>query len=410
MKIGKYISELLFENDFVILPELGEFSTKYIPAKFIPELKKVESPSKKITFSEKNKTGGGLLIEYIASKEGIGSQQAKGFVFSFVSEMQNSMRSGKKVELESIGVFSMDQAGNIVFEPDNSINYLSDSVGMKSVSEPEKKSEDEAKSELDKVMDDVKSDVPPPPPPAPSPVVPPVSAPPPMPPEPVAEEPAKPEPAKEDEPEKETVPPVEPPATPRPVSVPLGSRTVNINQPKPEQKERARPSTSSLDQETSGGGLPPALKWVAFTVVPILVIVIIIAFNFEFIFGEKSIFRDRTEAPAVTVSEPVTVDEARPLEPEPAPVEAFDPTQPPPAPESGRPVFYIIVGSFEEEHSALILAEELRTQGARTASVFPPNRQGFYRVSFGYYYDLREAENMLESAKEINPQAWILHR
>lgn len=406
MKLGKYISELLFENDFVILPDLGEFSTKYIPAKFIPELKKVESPSKRITFNEKNKTGGGLLIEYIASKEEIGSQQAKGFVHSFVSEMQNSLRSGKRVELESVGFFTMDQAGNIVFEPDNSINYLSDSVGMKSVSEPDKKTEEEAKSDLDKIIEDAQSDVSTPPAPPPSPEVTPVAPPPPLPPEPTETQ-SKEEQTSEEKPEKEEAKAPEPPAPPRTMSVPLGSRTATINKPRTEPVGRSRTSSSSEDTQ-KGAGLPPALKWVAFTVVPLLIIIIIVAFNFEFIFGEKSIFKEREPIPVV--SEPVVVDETRTAEPITEPVDVFDPTQPPPPPDAGRPVYYIIVGSFEEEHSALILAEELRTLGARTASVFPQNRQGFYRVSFGYYYDLREAENELEEAREVNPQAWILHR
>ena len=386
MKIGKYISELLFENDFVILPQLGEFSTKYIPAKFIPELKKVESPSKVVTFNEKNKTGGGLLIEYIAKKEGIGSQQAKDFVTDFVMEMQNSLKSGKKVELEKIGTFSLDQSGTISFEPDTSINYLNDSIGMSSVKEPTKKSEEEAKTELDKVIEDAKKETPPP-----------------------AEEPAK-----------KDIPPVAPPIPETPKDkAPSQEKKEEPKPVHPFSKKHYSPPKPESEQEedfyeeehpgTKTAGLPPALKWVAFTVVPLLIIIIILAFNFEYIFGEKSIFKSQepvvTETPAPVVteteSEVVAQDESE---------EMFDPTIAPPAPERGRQVFYIIVGSFEEEHSAEILAEELRMKGARTASVFPVNRLGFYRVSYGYYYDLQEAERDLEQAKQINPNAWVLHR
>ncbi len=386
MKIGKYISELLFENDFVILPNLGEFSTKYIPAKFIPELKKVESPSKVVTFNEKNKTGGGLLIEYIAKKEGIGSQQAKDFVTDFVAEMQNSLKSGKKVELESIGVFSLDQSGIIAFEPDTSINYLNDSIGMTSVKEPSKKREEDAKTELDKVLEDVKKETPPP----------------------------------VQEPEKKEIPPVSPPVPEPPKDKAPEEEKKEVPRPvHPFAKKEFTPSTSDQEHDDDHfddrhtdkkpAGLPPALKWVAFTVVPLLIIIIILAFNFEYIFGEKSVFRSKepvvTHTPAPVVTEP-EVEEVVQDEPE----EVFDPTVAPPAPERGRPVFYIIVGSFEEEHSAEILAEELRMKGARTASVFPINRLGFYRVSYGYYYDLQQAERDLEQAKQVNPDAWILHR
>ncbi len=387
MKIGKYISELLFENDFVILPDLGEFSTKYIPAKFIPELKKVESPSKVITFNEKNKTGGGLLIEYIARKEQIGSQQAREFVTNFVAEMKNSLKSGKKVELDSIGLFTMDQSGVLMFEPDKSVNYLSDSIGMTSVKEPARKSEEEAKTELDKVLEDARKETPP-----------------------VKDEkPAEPEKPKDAEKKDEKKPE---PAS-EPVAPPSGQKAPDTplrNFQEPVSQKSSSPHIKKTEEErTKSGGLPPALKWVAFTVVPLLIIIIVLAFNYEYLFGDKSVFR--TEEPVVTESVlPEPIEPEAVAEPEPVVEEAFDPTVAPPAPERGRPVYYIIAGSFEEEHSALILAEELRTQGARTASVFPINRLGFYRVSYGYYYDLQEAERELQKAKEINPNAWILHR
>jgi nucleoid DNA-binding protein len=399
MKIGKYISELLFENDFVILPEIGEFSTKYIPAKFIPELRKVESPSKLITFNDRNKTGGGLLTEYIANKENISSIEAKQFVDNFVAEMQNSLKSGKKVELESVGVFSMDQGGNINFDPDTSVNYLVDSAGMSSVTEPIRKTEDQAKTELDKVMEETGvSD----------------------------EEPKEEEPEVVSEPVRpveDIIPPVEEPLTPAeepmdPVDERSRKDADNLRQYIPEPPRR-EPVTPIIGKRSGSpvrkGGLSPALKWVAFTVVPLLIIIIILALNYDYIFGDKSVIWKRDAAqPAPVVTTPGTVEE--PVT-EPAPVveettpvqQAFDPTVPPPAPEAGRRVYYIIVGSFEEEHSAIILAEQLREKGARTASVFPI-RQGFYRVSYGYYYDLREAERELVQAQTINENAWILHR
>ncbi len=388
MKIGKYISELLFENDFVILPEFGEFSTKYIPAKFIPELKKVESPSKVITFNEKNKTGGGLLIEYIARKEGIGSQQAKEFVGNFVAEMKNSLKSGKKVELDSIGVFSLDQSGDTVFEPDTSINYLSDSLGMTSVKEPAKKSEEEAKSELDKVLEAAKKEKTPKDEEKTPPVAPPVK-----------EVKASDTDASKDK-EKEAA---SEPLGQKPAGVPVRPITEPVTRRRTPSHEK---EPTVVVQKT---GLPPAMKWVAFTVVPLLIIIIILAFNYEYIFGEKSVFK--TEETTTTEARTEFEEEPEVVEAEPvAEEEVFDPTVAPPAPESGRKVYYIIVGSFEEEHSAMILAEELRRKGARTASVFPINRLGFYRVSYGYYYDLNEAERQLEQAKQVNPNAWILHR
>jgi cell division septation protein DedD len=396
MKIGKYISELLFENDFVILPQVGEFSTKYIPAKFIPELKKVESPSKIITFNDKNKSGGGLLTEYIAQKENKTSIEAREFVNNFVTEMLNSLNAGKKVELENIGVFSMDSSGNILLDPDKSINYLNDSVGMTSVNEPAKKSEEDAKSELDKVLEGVSTGT-------------------------AAREDAKPEiaqpEAEEKKPEEEKK--EEQPVEKQPVETQPASATPAAKPPvvpiRPVQEPATRKTIAPREKEEApvkNGGLPPAMKWVAFTVVPLLVVIIILAFNYEFIFGEKSVVwgKKSPAVPAQTESAAQQDDAAEPVAVPEVQADVFDPTVAPPAPERGRTVYYIVVGSFEEEHSAVILAEELRTKGARTANFFPANRQGFYRVYYGYYYDLREAERDLEIAKQINQDSWILHR
>ena len=381
MKIGKYISELLFENDFVILPEMGEFSTKYIPAKFVPELKKVESPSKVITFNESNKSGGGLLIEYIAKKESISSGEAREFVSNFVNEMQDSLKSGKKVELDNVGVFSMSESGQLLFDADTSINYLGDSSGMPPVKEPSRKSEEEAKTDLDKALEDARA-------------VPPA-------------EPQKPE-------VKEEI------KSTQPVSQ-FASVTLQLEKLKEEKVISLIFRKKVMEKKKQTSGLSPAVKWVALTVVPLLIIIIVLALNYDYLFGEKSVFRQREAAPEpARLEAPAPVDEA---EAAPAAEEEADPVvteevaQPAPraataaTPEPGRRVYHIIVGSFEEEHAAIIFAEELRNRGATNATVFPINPLGFYRVSYGFYYNLNEAQQELQIVQEdVNANAWILHR
>ena len=381
MKIGKYISELLFENEFVILPEVGEFSTKYIPAKFIPELRKVESPSKVITFSERNKTGGGMLADYVAKKESIGQAEARQFIDSFVSEMQNSLKSGRKVELESIGVFSLDSGGSLVFEPDTTINYLIDSTGVKRVSEPAKKTEEEAKTELDKAIEGSLAATT----------------------------------ASKDQKSKSESTTIADKATHEPIVSP--SQGIKPKTPVIPTRE---PITSLGDKYETlynpparKAGLSAGMKWTAFLIVPLIVIIIILAFNYDYILGEKSLFR-AADAP---ITAPVVTQPADEMAADPAGDAAqaaaqlpFDPTAPPALPEGVRPVFYIVVGSFEEEHSAVILAEQLREAGARTANVFPINREGFFRVYYGFYYNLSEAEGILPQVQAQFPNAWILHR
>ena len=359
MKIGKYISELLFTSDFVVLPGFGEFTPKYIPARFVPEKKKVEAPSKIVAFSTKNKTDDkNVLAEYMAKQEGTSLEKAKEFVSSFVNEMNNSLKSGKKVELESIGQFSMAPNGVIEFDPDSSINYLSDSAGLKSVKEPEKKEPTQAKTDADKVLDKAN------------------------------------EVKKEDKKE-------------------IGADAKPVDKLKPEETGKKPSESTAFKPINEKKGLPAGLKWVAFLVAPILVIGIVFAFTHEYFIGDKaidikSLFTKKDQPTEVIV--PV-VDREPLLDAEDIIDQTTETTATPSTPEPGRRVYYIIVGSFEEEHNAHIYVDELQRKGAVNAKAFPKNPLGFYRVSYGFYYDLREAEQILTTVQQTeNADAWILHR
>jgi nucleoid DNA-binding protein len=347
MKIGKYISELLFTNDFVILAGFGEFSTKYVPARFVPEKKKVEAPSKEVTFNSKNKTDDNVLAESIAKKENKTALEVKEFITTFVSEMTNSLKSGKKVELDSIGQFALAPNGEIDFTPDKSINYLDVTGGQQSIKEPEKKTQEEAKTEVDKIIDKTTDD-------------------------------KKAQPTDKPSEVKET----------RPLS-----------------------ATSPIKPTKERSGLSPMVKLIAFLFVPLLVIGVILIVNFEYLFGDKAIdfkgFFDKK--PKQEIKAPVRTVTEKPIDivTEEKPAEFIKPS----LPEPGRKVYYIIVGSFEEEHNAQILVDELKGKGAGNARTFPRNPLGFYRVSYDYYYDLREAEQMLTTVHQsVSPEAWILHR
>lgn len=378
MKIGTYISELLFDHEHVILPGFGEFSTKYIPARFIPEEKKIESPSKLISFDAEKKEGETPLLGYMAAKEFKDPEQIKKFIGDFVSEINETLTSGQKVQLERVGVFSKDADGRISFDPDRSINYLADSAGMGAISEPAK-----------------------------------ITTPPFVAPAPVYEAPPLVEtPEPESEPVTEVSQPekTEEPAEPAPEPVFMQEEEPVIpNEPVSEVKEPARQD------------LPAVIKWLAWVIIPLLVIIIILAFNWSFIFGKRSKApapRPQTEtiAPPPAVSQPA---EAPAAETErPAATEATSATTAAPAaataaakPEAGRKVYYIVVGAFQDEAQANRYVEELKGKGANQASVFMKTGTGFHRVAYAFYYDLTEAEAQLPRVQQnVNSSAWILQR
>ncbi len=292
--------------------------------------------------------------------------QVKKYLSDFVAEAWQVMESGKKFKMEKLGIFSLGPDKNLVFEPDTSVNYLSDAVGMSPVKQPEKIAETGKGG--------------------------------------------------------------------KPAAVP-GAAPLVV----PKEKEHLPQPEEDRHEKT---GLPPALKWVAYTVVPLLVIIIILALNFNFFFGEKGLFKSSKPETEARITEPAaepSPETAAAAAPEggesgtapegettresetgtqqspdaatsPA-TQAADPAIQPPQAESGRPVYYIVVGSFPDEAVAEELAMKLREEGAPLASVFMETGFGYHRVAYGYYYNLEEAEALLDSVREnVAGEAYILHR
>jgi nucleoid DNA-binding protein len=357
MKIGKYISELLYDHDSVILPGFGEFYTKYNPARFVQEEGRIEAPSKTIAYNADKKHGDTPLVAHLCEQQHMHEEQVSKYLTDYVTEIFELMANGNKVELEKIGIFSFDQDGSVNFDPDNTVNYLDETSGLGAVSAPPHKSPEQP---------------------------------------PLADEP-------ETKPIKDTYP-VEEPA---PADIDKSETHYNHEDYIMEQEQKRT--------------LPPALKWIAFTVVPLLVIIIILAINYQYFFSCSRQPKD-PETTVVTIGEPSSeeVPDPQAASQEPTaealsqtqqPQTTVDPEVEPPKPEPGRKVYYIVVGSFPDEATAKELALDLRKKGASLASLFMTTGFNYHRVCYGYYYDLTEAEALLDSVKEqVNSDAYILHR
>ncbi len=137
MDIIYCIGELLYSNDCVILPGFGGFVTHYVPASIHPINHTFNPPSKSILFNSKLVRDDGLLLDFIAEKEGLTYADVKIRVAEFVNEVTNKLRSGETVVFNNIGSLKHDPQGNLLFNPDGSVNYLEESFGLPSfVSQP----------------------------------------------------------------------------------------------------------------------------------------------------------------------------------------------------------------------------------------------------------------------------------
>lgn len=136
MDISRYISDLLFEHECVIIPGFGGFVCSYAPANIHPVQNMFHPPSKSVLFNEQLKTNDGLLANYISVCRKITFQEALGIIEKEVDEALATINSGSQVTIENIGIFYSDLEGNLQFKQDTKTNFLKESYGLSSFISP----------------------------------------------------------------------------------------------------------------------------------------------------------------------------------------------------------------------------------------------------------------------------------
>lgn len=135
MTLAKYISDLLYRYECVIVPNFGGFVTNEISAKVNHFTHTFYAPSKQITFNSHLQNNDGLLANYVATSENISYSKA---VESIEKEVESwkLLMNKEEMELENIGSFNLNNEGKFIFDPGNSINYLTSSFGLTSFVSP----------------------------------------------------------------------------------------------------------------------------------------------------------------------------------------------------------------------------------------------------------------------------------
>jgi len=133
---AKYISELLYRYECVILPGFGAFLTRRESASIQETTNSFYPPKKSISFNRQLQNNDGLLANYIAATEDISYTDAVAKLQRYALSLRDKMASGKRVELEGIGAFFTSVENTIQFEPTQDVNYLTEAFGMQSFVSP----------------------------------------------------------------------------------------------------------------------------------------------------------------------------------------------------------------------------------------------------------------------------------
>jgi len=135
MTLAKYISDLLYRYECVIIPGFGGFVTNKISAKLNQNTHTFYAPSKQLTFNSHLQNNDGLLANYIATSKNISFNEAVLTIEKEVKTWKLSLTK-EELELENIGSFHINSEEKLIFEPTTTVNYLTSSFGLTSFVSP----------------------------------------------------------------------------------------------------------------------------------------------------------------------------------------------------------------------------------------------------------------------------------
>lgn len=155
MIIARYIGDLLYDYECVVIPGFGGFIVNDKPAKVNYSTHYLTPPFREVMFNPYLRTNDGLLLNYIAKEEEITYHEAKRKVDAFAMLCQRALDNGKQIRFEKIGTIRQNDNGKIIFNQDTSINYNPNSFGLSSFISPavhQSTEEERLKKAINKVI------------------------------------------------------------------------------------------------------------------------------------------------------------------------------------------------------------------------------------------------------------------
>lgn len=157
ISIVEAISDLLYVRDTVVVPGLGAFVKKPVPAQVNPVANHFARPSSTIGFDSNLREDNDLIVSYMSEQNDIPKEEAQKLLAMFVSDCFNTLKEGKRLSLNGIGELFYDGQNELSFKEDDTANYNSDAFGLSDFSlEPvlRAKTKAEIREEIEKQQKD----------------------------------------------------------------------------------------------------------------------------------------------------------------------------------------------------------------------------------------------------------------
>ena len=157
LTIAESISDLLFQNDFVIVPGLGAFVREMGSANVNVITHQFNQPSANIAFDANRREDNDLLATYLSLINNVPIEEARKLVLIFVNDCFSNLKTGKAVDLPGLGTLSFNAMQEIDFEQDKSVNRNPDAFGLcdfTAVPVFQSKTKEEIKTEIEQQQKD----------------------------------------------------------------------------------------------------------------------------------------------------------------------------------------------------------------------------------------------------------------
>lgn len=133
MQLSPYIKDLLYRYECVIIPGFGAFLANYTSARIDANSSTFYPPGKTISFNRQLQTNDGLLANYVASVEGTSYELALQKIRNFTGSLSLKLSKGERVNLDTIGDFSLTPENKVQFLPCGTENFNIASFGLTSL-------------------------------------------------------------------------------------------------------------------------------------------------------------------------------------------------------------------------------------------------------------------------------------
>ena len=151
VQLTKYIVQLLYQHDCVIIPDFGGFVAQYKPATLDGVTGFYSPPSKQILFNINLRNNDGLLTNQIAQDQDISFTKATRIIADFVMSVNKQLKEKKTFQFINLGTLFYEN--NALLFKQKSANFLGSSYGLPPINVNEFKSAESELIESSKVFD-----------------------------------------------------------------------------------------------------------------------------------------------------------------------------------------------------------------------------------------------------------------